>query len=153
MRENNIYDSVMFIGWFDYLFIKLQFFSSRLTCQSWITHLVDFTLLFEAFFFSEHFCTTLVSATTDWRRSRQETLASDKNPDERRRSIFKNDGGQISVFLWKNSLQHYITRWFRMQHWFVLVLWYINHCWLFNVKSGLYKYIKYIWFVNISQQN
>ena len=30
--------------------------------------------------------------------------------------------------------------------WFGLVLWYINHCRLFNVKSSLYIYIKYIWF-------
>ena len=26
------------------------------------------------------------------------------------------------------------------------VLWHINHCWLFNVKSSLYIYIKCIWF-------
>ena len=30
--------------------------------------------------------------------------------------------------------------------WFGLVLWHINHCRLFNVKSSLYIYIKYIWF-------
>ena len=30
--------------------------------------------------------------------------------------------------------------------WFGLVLWYINHCRLFNAKSCLYIYIKYIWF-------
>ena len=30
--------------------------------------------------------------------------------------------------------------------WFALVLWYINHCWLFNAKSSLYIYMKYIWF-------
>ena len=30
--------------------------------------------------------------------------------------------------------------------WFGWVLWYINHCRLFNEKSYLYLYIKYIWF-------
>ena len=30
--------------------------------------------------------------------------------------------------------------------WFDLVLWYINHCRLFNAKSSLYIYTKYIWF-------
>ena len=30
--------------------------------------------------------------------------------------------------------------------WFGLVLWPINHCRLFNVKSSLYIYIKYIGF-------
>ena len=30
--------------------------------------------------------------------------------------------------------------------WFGLVLWDINHCRLFNTKSPLYIYIKYIWF-------
>ena len=30
--------------------------------------------------------------------------------------------------------------------WFSWVLWHINHCWLFNAKSSLYIYIKYIWF-------
>ena len=30
--------------------------------------------------------------------------------------------------------------------WFGLVLWHINHCRLFNAKSSLYIYIKYIWF-------
>ena len=30
--------------------------------------------------------------------------------------------------------------------WFGLVIWHINHCWLFNDKSSLYIYIKYIWF-------
>ena len=33
--------------------------------------------------------------------------------------------------------------------WFSCVLWHINHCMLFNVKSCLYQYTKYIWFVNI----
>ena len=37
---------------------------------------------------------------------------------------------------------------------FGLVLWQINHCWLFNAKSYLYIYIKYIydlvWFYGIS---
>ena len=30
--------------------------------------------------------------------------------------------------------------------WFNLVLWHIDHCGLFNAKSFLYIYIKYIWF-------
>ena len=30
--------------------------------------------------------------------------------------------------------------------WFGWVLWHINHCWLFNAKSSLYIYIKYIGF-------
>ena len=30
--------------------------------------------------------------------------------------------------------------------WFGWVLWHINHYWLFNAKSSLYIYIKYIWF-------
>ena len=30
--------------------------------------------------------------------------------------------------------------------WFDWVLWHINHCRLFNVKSSLYIYIKYIGF-------
>ena len=30
--------------------------------------------------------------------------------------------------------------------WFVRVLWHINHCRLFNAKSSLYIYIKYIGF-------
>ena len=38
--------------------------------------------------------------------------------------------------------------------WFDLVLWHIDHCRLFNAKSSLYKYIKYIfgliWFYSIS---
>ena len=37
--------------------------------------------------------------------------------------------------------------------WFGLVLWHINHCRLFSAKSSLYIYIRYIWFVNISQQS
>ena len=30
--------------------------------------------------------------------------------------------------------------------WFGWVLWHINHCRLFNAKSSLYIYIKYVWF-------
>ena len=30
--------------------------------------------------------------------------------------------------------------------WFGWLLWHINHCRLFNAKSSLYIYIKYIWF-------
>ena len=33
--------------------------------------------------------------------------------------------------------------------WSGWVLWHINHCWLFNAKSSIYIYIKYIQFVNI----
>ena len=33
--------------------------------------------------------------------------------------------------------------------WFGWVLWHINHYRLFNARSGLYIYIRYIWFVNI----
>ena len=29
---------------------------------------------------------------------------------------------------------------------FGLVLWHINHCWLFNSKSSLYIYMKYIYY-------
>ena len=29
--------------------------------------------------------------------------------------------------------------------WFDWVLWHINYCWLFNAKSCLYIYIKYIY--------
>ena len=35
--------------------------------------------------------------------------------------------------------------------WFGWGLWHINPCRLFNAKSSLYIYIKYIWFVNILQ--
>ena len=37
----------------------------------------------------------------------------------------------------------YIRGW-RWLVWFGLILWHINHCWLFNAKSSLYIYIKYI---------
>ena len=30
--------------------------------------------------------------------------------------------------------------------WFGWFLWHINHCWLFNAKSSLYLYIRYISF-------
>ena len=30
--------------------------------------------------------------------------------------------------------------------WFGLVLWHIDNCWLFNAKSSLYIYMKYIGF-------
>ena len=35
---------------------------------------------------------------------------------------------------------------FQIKFWFGMILWYINHCRLFNAKSFLYIYIKYIWF-------
>ena len=34
--------------------------------------------------------------------------------------------------------------------WFGLVLWHINNCVLFNAKSGLFTYNRYIWLVNMS---
>ena len=37
--------------------------------------------------------------------------------------------------------------------WFGWVLWHIDNWRLFNAKSSLYIYIKYIWFVNISQKS
>ena len=36
---------------------------------------------------------------------------------------------------------------------FYLILWHINHCRLFNAKYALNIYIRFIWFVNLSQQS
>ena len=47
-------------------------------------------------------------------------------------------------YLMSNPLYTYILNIYDVA-W--LGLWRINHCWLFNVKSTLYIYIKYIWFV------
>ena len=45
----------------------------------------------------------------------------------------------------KNKLQYFNTT--ASESWLVgLVLWHINHCRLFNAKSSLYIYIKYIGF-------
>ena len=33
------------------------------------------------------------------------------------------------------------------------ILWDINNCWLFNAKSCLFIYIRYIWFVSISKKS
>ena len=41
---------------------------------------------------------------------------------------------------------YYQPQWVLTTAWFRLVLWHINHCRLFNVKSSLYIYIKYIGF-------
>ena len=49
----------------------------------------------------------------------------------------------------------YAVKWFQVNDWIVLfdpqiwlgwVLWHINHCGLFDAKSSLYRYIKYIGF-------
>ena len=45
------------------------------------------------------------------------------------------------------TINIYDLVWFGLV-WFGLVLCYINHCKLFNAKSSLYIYNKYIWFVN-----
>ena len=46
----------------------------------------------------------------------------------------------IVGYLMPNPLYTYILN----MIWFGWVLWYINHCRLFNAKSSLYIYIKYI---------
>ena len=48
-------------------------------------------------------------------------------------------------YLMRNPLYTYISNIYDLV-WFGLVLWHINHCLLFNAKSSLYIYIKYIWF-------
>ena len=49
----------------------------------------------------------------------------------------------IVGYLIPNPLYIYI---YRERSWFVWVLWHINYCRLFNAKSSLYIYIKYIGF-------
>ena len=49
----------------------------------------------------------------------------------------------IVGYLMPNSLYIYILKIYDLVGW---VLWHINHCRLFNAKSSLYIYIKYIWF-------
>ena len=51
----------------------------------------------------------------------------------------------IVGYLMPNPLYTYILNIYGLV-WFGLVLWHINHCRLFNAKSSLYIYIKYIWF-------
>ena len=43
----------------------------------------------------------------------------------------------LAGYLWSNQYIYDFV-------WFDFVLWHINHCWLFNAKSSLYIYIKYI---------
>ena len=50
----------------------------------------------------------------------------------------------IQGYLMPNPLYTYILNIYRI--WFGRVLWHINHCRLFNAKSFLYIYIRYIWF-------
>ena len=50
----------------------------------------------------------------------------------------------IVGYLMPNPLYTYILNIYMI--WFGWVLWHINHCRLFNAKSSLYIYIKYIWF-------
>ena len=47
------------------------------------------------------------------------------------------------MFLIPNHLYTYILNIYDLV-WFGLVLWHINHCRLFNAKSSLYMYIKYM---------
>ena len=51
----------------------------------------------------------------------------------------------IIGYLMPNPLYTYIFN-IKDLVWFGLVLWHINHCRLFNAKSSLYIYIKYIGF-------
>ena len=51
----------------------------------------------------------------------------------------------ILGYLMPNPLYTYILDIYDLV-WFGLVLWHINHCRLFNAKSSLYIYIKYIGF-------
>ena len=51
----------------------------------------------------------------------------------------------IVGYLMPNPLYTYILN----MIWFSWVLWHINHCRLFNAKSSLYIYIKYIWFGSV----
>ena len=50
----------------------------------------------------------------------------------------------IVCYLMPNPLYTYILDIYMF--WFGWVLWHINHCRLFNAKSSLYIYIRYIWF-------
>ena len=53
------------------------------------------------------------------------------------------DISTIVGYLMPNPLYTYILN---IYDFVCLVLWHINHCWLFNAKSSLCIYIKYIWF-------
>ena len=55
-----------------------------------------------------------------------------------------NDIWTIVGYFRSNPLYTYILNMFMI--WFHWVLWHINHCRLFNAKSSLYTYIKYIWY-------
>ena len=51
----------------------------------------------------------------------------------------------LFISFWKLTLYHILL--VLRVGWLVgLILWHINHCWLFNAKSSLYIYVKYIWF-------
>ena len=54
----------------------------------------------------------------------------------------------IVGYLMPNPLYTYILNIYDLV-WFGLVWWYINHCRLFNAKSSLYIYIKYIGFGSV----
>ena len=66
------------------------------------------------------------------------TLKSEKNSD--RKWIFSLEMIIFIVFYLNNEVIGLIGRLFGW------VLWHINLCRLFNAKSSLYIYIKYIWF-------
>ena len=53
----------------------------------------------------------------------------------------------IIGYLMRNPIIH--IYWIHMI-WFGWVLWHVNHCGLFNAKSSINIYIKYIWFVSTS---
>ena len=55
------------------------------------------------------------------------------------------DTSTIEGYLMPTPLYTYILSIYDLV-WFGWVLWHINYCWLFNAKSFLYIYIKYIWF-------
>ena len=54
------------------------------------------------------------------------------------------DISTILLYLIPNPLYTYLLNIYMI--WFGLVIWHINHCWLFNTKSSLYIYVKYIGF-------
>ena len=56
----------------------------------------------------------------------------------------------VHLIIWEyfRLSMYHLSIWtnFRRLVLFGWVLWHINHCWLFNTRSSLYIYIKYIWF-------
>ena len=54
-----------------------------------------------------------------------------------------NGKSTVVGYLMQNLLCTYILNIYDLVS---LVLWHTKHCWLFNAKSYLYIYIKYIWF-------